>query len=184
MTTLSSAAWVLHDLGLAAVFGGKLFDKLAVHPSLEAISDPQERASVEDRAWRRYSAVHAVSLATLASTWLVGRKLLSGREVTKSARSLTLAKDALIGGAVVTGIASIVLGRLLSREIEERSAPLDETGQVAPYASRRARGLQRATEVLSVAGMALDAGVIGVTALLAMQSAKSGRFALLSRILP
>jgi chloramphenicol 3-O-phosphotransferase len=81
MTTLSSAAWVLHDLGLAAVFGGKLFDKVAIHPSLQAISDPNERALVEDKAWKRYSIVHAVSLATLASTWLVGRKMLSGREV-------------------------------------------------------------------------------------------------------
>jgi len=184
MTTLSSTAWVLHDLGLAAVFGGKLFDKLAVHPSLQAISDPEERAFVEDRAWRRYSVVHAVSLATLASTWLVGRKLLSGREVTKSARALTITKDALIGGAVVTGIASIVLGRLLGRETERGAAPLDESGQAAPYASRRARGLQKATEALSTAGMALDAGVIGVTALLAMQAGKSGKFSLLSRILP
>jgi hypothetical protein len=110
--------------------------------------------------------------------------MLSGREVTKTARALTIAKDALIGGAVATGIASIVVGRLLGRESERGAAPLDETGMAAPYADERARKLQRATETLSTAGMLLDAGVIGLTALLAMQSSKSPKFSFVSRFLP
>jgi hypothetical protein len=54
----------------------------------------------------------------------------------------------------------------------------------APYADERARKLQRATETLSTAGMLLDAGVIGLTALLAMQSSKSPKFSFVSRFLP
>jgi hypothetical protein len=35
--TLSTAAWVAHNLGLAACFGGLLFGKAALNPSLSAI---------------------------------------------------------------------------------------------------------------------------------------------------
>ena len=43
----------------------------------------------------------AAHLAVLA-TWLPGRKLLSGREAGPLARSLTIAKDVLIGSSLAT----------------------------------------------------------------------------------
>ena len=38
LRTLSTAAWVAHNLGIAASFGGRLFGKTALNPSLSAIA--------------------------------------------------------------------------------------------------------------------------------------------------
>ena len=73
MTKLSTAAWVAHNLGLGACFGGTLFGKLALNPSVAAISSKPERGKVLSSAWNRYNAVNAASLITAAGTWFVGR---------------------------------------------------------------------------------------------------------------
>ena len=54
MVKLSTAAWVGHNLGLAAWFGGTLFGKLALNPSVRAISSREERGKVLNAAWNRY----------------------------------------------------------------------------------------------------------------------------------
>jgi hypothetical protein len=38
MTKLSTAAWIAHNLGIGASFGGLLFGKLALNPNLDVIS--------------------------------------------------------------------------------------------------------------------------------------------------
>ncbi len=73
MTKLSTAAWVAHNLGLGACFGGTLFGKFALNPSVAAISSRPERGKVLSSAWNRYNAVNAASLGTAAGTWFVGR---------------------------------------------------------------------------------------------------------------
>jgi hypothetical protein len=96
MATLSTTAWVLHDLGLAAGFGGNLFGQLALNPAVKAIESREQRGKVTHVAWDRYKLVNAVSLAAMASTWLIGRLVLSGREVGRASRNVTLLKDGLV----------------------------------------------------------------------------------------
>jgi len=78
MAQLSTAAWVAHNLGLAACFGGQLFGKLALNPKLDALSSKTERGKMLNAAWNRYNVVNAVSLGTAAATWFVGRAGISG----------------------------------------------------------------------------------------------------------
>src|SRR4051812_3376323 len=40
---LSQVGRAAHDVGLAGMLGGTLFGRLALHPSVAAISDPRER---------------------------------------------------------------------------------------------------------------------------------------------
>lgn len=177
----SSLAWALHDLGLAIAVGGTVFGKLALHPAVRRIEDPQERDEVVDAAWSRFQVVNLAAHGVVATTWLVGRELLSGREAGGAARSLAIVKDSLIAASLASGIACTVLERALARRIARREGPAQEAPGKHTDGSRR---LERAVGVLGSANLAANAGVIGVTSLLAMQAGRSGRFALTSRMLP
>jgi hypothetical protein len=62
-----------HDLALAALIGGNLFARVAMHPALTDVGDKTERGKVLIRAWRRYGVVNSLALGTLVVGWLPGR---------------------------------------------------------------------------------------------------------------
>ena len=64
MRTLSTVAWVLHNLGLGACFGGLLFGKTALNPSLSALASEADRGKILNTTWNRYNAINVVSFAT------------------------------------------------------------------------------------------------------------------------
>lgn len=176
MAKLSSAAWIAHDVGLATAIGGTLFGREALHPALrEGIDDQEDRDRVADLAWRKFSWVNLAAHGAMAATWFAGRALLSGREVNRLSRPLTVAKDALIVGSLATGIASIVLGRALGKRVR-REATLSDR--------ERTETLRRAVGATGLVNLAANVGILGVTAALAMQGAKSPTFSLFSRRLP
>jgi hypothetical protein len=176
MAKLSSAAWIAHDVGLATAIGGTLFGREALHPALrEGIDDQEDRDRVADLAWRKFSWVNLAAHGAMAATWFAGRTLLSGREVNRLSRPLTVAKDALIVGSLATGIASIVLGRALGKRVR-REATLSDR--------ERTETLRRAVGATGLVNLAANVGILGVTAALAMQGAKSPTFSLFSRRLP
>lgn len=188
MAKLSSVAWMAHDLGLAASLGGTLFGRVALQPALYKIALPEERDLVSASAWRRFSWINLLGHAAFASTWLVGRTMLSGREVSGHARSLVRAKDALVIASLVTGVASIAVGRMLARRgVEGRGAQAVTAGERFGHNDRtiaRTRALKRGVGLLGMLNMIAMAGVGAVTTLLAMEGNKSARFAPFSRRLP
>ena len=184
MAELSTAAWVLHDLGLAAGFGGNLFGKVALNPAVKSIPDARERGKVVHDAWEGYRVVSAISLVAVAGTWLIGRTLVSGRSAGKKVRALTLSKDALVASTVGTGVASMILGGLLDREVERGQFPVQPGSEPSPNASLHARRLQRAVNIVGDANIVLSGAVLGITTILAMQSGKSAKWSFLSRFLP
>src|ERR687889_739324 len=56
MTKLTTAAWVAHELGLAASFGGLLFGKLALNTNLEGLDNKSDRGKLLNKTWNRYEA--------------------------------------------------------------------------------------------------------------------------------
>ena len=184
MTKFSTAAWVAHNLGLAAWFGGTLFGKLALNPSVEIVDSKEERGKVLNSAWNRYNAVNAASLGTAAGTWVAGRGMLSGDEIGEDARNLVLAKDVLLGAGAVTGLASGVGGVLLSRQDPEGATPAETGDEPAPETPEPADTIQRWLDVLGNVNIVLAATVIAITTLLAMRSGESGRWSTISRFLP
>src|SRR3954467_6916186 len=70
---LSQIGRAAHDVGLAGTLGGNLFGRLALHPSVTAISDPGERGEVVNAAWRRYGTVNSLSLLAVATGWAGAR---------------------------------------------------------------------------------------------------------------
>ena len=184
MRKLSTGAWVAHNLGLAACFGGLLFGKSALNPTLSAIASEAERGKVLNSAWNRYNAVNAASLGTAAGTWVAGRAMLSGDEIGEDARNLVLAKDILLGAGAVTGLASGVGGVLLARQDPEGATPTETGDEPAPETPEPASTIQRWLDMLGNVNVVLAAAVIAITTVLAMKSGESGRWSTISRFLP
>jgi hypothetical protein len=183
MTTLSTAAWAAHDVGLATAIGGVLFGRTALQPALHEITDAGERDRASASAWTRFSWINLAAHGVMAATWLAGRTLLSGREVSGSARTMTRVKDGLVIGSLLTGIASNVLGWRLGKKVEQNKGPAQmEEGIVAE--DKRTMALQKTVGVLGNANLLVNIAIVSLTSVLAMEGNKSNRFSFISRFLP
>lgn len=184
MTTLSTAAWIAHDLGISTGVGGSLFGRVAMHPATRNISDREERGRVVEDAWQRFSHIQLGALGLMALTWFAGRSALSGRQVDRTARALTLTKDVCVIGTLATAIASTIAGRRMAAQ-QPGAPPIDETGQrLAAEAAPSAKRLNRITSASGIANLAFGAGVVATTAALAMRAGKSARWSVVARLLP
>ena len=173
MTKLSTAAWVAHNLGLGACFGGTLFGKVALNTRVEGISSKPELGKVLSFAWNRYNVLNAASLVAAA-----GR---SGGEASEDARKLVLAKDILFGTA--TGLASVA-SLVLSRQALEGATPTETDDKPAPETPEEAAGIFRVLSVLSNVNIVFIGAIIAASTLLAMESGRSTRWSAVSRFLP
>ena len=186
--TLSTTAWVLHDLGLATSVGGAVFGKAGLRRGLHETSQQNGRGEVLQQAWKRFTPINLLSHISVAVTWLIGRSVLSGREISRSTHRLVLAKDALTGVYFVSGLGAIGAGYGASelRKGRESSASsvAEEVGITDGNTADLSRKLQRVSAVLGTTNLVAGAALLGLTAVLAMQAGRSTRWSLLSRLLP
>lgn len=183
MTTLSSAGWVVHDLGLATTIGGSLFGQVALEPALEEVRSARERDLASEKAWTRFSWIKLASHAAFAVPWIIGRTMLSGEEVSARGRALTRTKDILVGASLITGVASHILGRILGNKVKRGEGPEQARGGMAGE-EKESKALEAAVWVTGGLNLISTAGVLAVTALLAMEGSESVKFAVDSRRLP
>jgi uncharacterized membrane protein len=181
MATLSTAAWIAHDLGLAAGVGGTLFGRVALHPSLKEVEDPQQRGRLTAQAWQRFNTYQLAGLGLMAASWFAGRSLLTGREVDQATRGLVLAKDGLVLATMATAVGTAITGRLMAKQGPDEGLPMHEGGGVAAEAPETAQRLNRVTDVLGLLSLVAGMGVIATTAILAMRAGESGRWTWVSR---
>lgn len=180
---LSTTAWVMHDLGLATNFGGALFGKLALDPAVRAIPNREDRGRVLEAAWKGFNLFNMISLGTVAATWFTGRSMLSGREIDRSTHALVIAKDALVVSTLLTGIGAFASGIVLSRQ-GYSGLPVEDGYTPSVEMPREAQIAHRATKLFGIANLVGAAGLVAITAVLAMKSSSSHRFGLISRFLP
>ena len=184
MAKLSTTAWIAHELGLAASFGGVLFGKLALNPNLDVVQSKADRGKLLNTAWNRYNVVNAVSLGTAIVTWLAGRGAIRGEIIDEDTRNLVLLKDALLATAAGTGLASILSGLSLSRQAPDGATPIDSGVTPAPEMSDEAARLLRRVNVLGNVNLAVLGSIVAVSTILSMKAAASTRWAAISRLLP
>ena len=194
MTALSTAAWAAHDVGLATAIGGTLYGRTALQPALHEIDDPEERDRVSSDAWQRFSWLNLAAHGMFAATWFIGRSMLSGREVSGSARTLVRIKDGLVIASLVTGIGSTILGRILGKRISRGDGPAQvrqgrtsgSSGEAGSTLSncQSTLAIRRVVGGLGIANLLANIAAMSVTTLLAMEGNRSTRFSARSRFLP
>src|SRR4051794_41809485 len=111
-----AAARVAEDLGIAALAGGNLFGRVALHHAVERLPRPEDRGLVVNAAWHRYGTVNSLSLAAV-----VGGGLATRNE--KRDPALTMAKDGAVGAGAVTRIAPAAAGGPLRKAAPGRAGP-------------------------------------------------------------
>jgi hypothetical protein len=160
-----------HDIGLAALLGGNLFGRLAMHPALSEVSDKGERGKVVNRAWRRYGTVNALGLTAVVGGWASARtNEASARWLSGTEQRLARAKDVAVATVALTGIASAVEGMRFAAEGAGGAVPLEDgshPAQETPVAAARRRRLLNA---LSRTNAAAEIGLVAVNALLSQQN--------------
>jgi len=185
MTKLTTAAWVVHKLGLATSFGGVIFGKLALNPTLDVIDSKPDRGKILNSAWNRFNVVSTISTGTAIATWLTGRAAISGElALDEEANNLVRTKDALLATAAVTGLVSMLSGISLSRQAPDGATPLDDGLTPAPEMSEDAARLLRRVNLLGNVNIAVLGGVIAVSTILSQKAGKSIGWAAASRLLP
>ena len=184
MRTLSTAAWVAHNLGLGACLGGLLFGKAALNPSLSAIDSEADRGKILNTAWNRYNAINVASFATSAATWFPGRLGLSGKEIDRQTRNLVLAKDVLFAIGALTGLASVVQGRALTGQAPGGAVPIESGTTPAATTPEKAAYLLRSVNQLGNLNIMITGTILGITTVLSMKATESARFSAVSRFLP
>lgn len=168
---ISSLARAAHDAGLAALLGGNLFGRWAMHPALADLSDERERGQVVNHAWRRYGTVNSLGLAAVVAGWLGARsgetqdRWLSPRE-----RRLARAKDVTVLAVAVTGVASAVEGVRFGRMAPGGAVPLSDGNEPSLATPLRAARAKRALKALGGASAVAQLTLLGLEAALAQAS--------------
>jgi hypothetical protein len=182
--TLTTSAYVLHNLGLAAGFGGSLFGRIALNPSAKLITDKQDRAKIVNAAWNGYNIINAVGLGATALTWFFGRSKISGRSISASARKLVLVKDFLMGATLVSGVVNLIGGGFLAKRALQDGIAMESGSKAADDAPDDVKSATKLVNWLGVFSLATMAGLIGVSTWLDNTAQTSGKWKFIARALP
>jgi hypothetical protein len=158
----------LHDLGVAALVGGNLFGRMALHPSVTRISDHAERGAVVNAAWRRYGIANSLGLAAVVGGWVAGRAggEVSDRHLTARERRLARVKDGLVAATALTGLATAVEAIRFARQAPGGAVPLEDGDHAAPEAPDPAKRLKRRLNALGAANGGAEIALVFVNAAL------------------
>jgi hypothetical protein len=168
---LSQLGRAAHDLGLAGLLGGNLFGRLALHPSVTAISSESERGMVVNAAWRRYGTINTLSLLAVGSGWLGARaNEAADRRLSADERRLARAKDVLVGVVAATGLASAVQGMRFASQAPRGAVPMSDGDHAAASAGDDARRAKRRLNALGAASLAAEVSLVAVNAALNQRS--------------
>jgi hypothetical protein len=163
--TLSALGRAAHDVGVSALIGGNLFARVGMHPALREVSNPRERGSATNTAWRRYGAVNSMALAAILVGW-TGARLdeASPRMLSRRERKLAVAKDAAVVAVAVTGISASLAGMRFARMEPEGGVPLADGSTAAPEATDDERRVKRLLNGLGAANLVSGVVLAGVNA--------------------
>lgn len=122
---------IVHNLSLAVAYGGPMFGarpfRLAL---LQGVTSDQERGKAMQIGWTQFNKINVPAHLAFTATWLAERgaiKRFGGRRTD----NIVAVKDALIAGALVTGVANVVANEMFKRDFPN-GAPIPAEGNVMP----------------------------------------------------
>ena len=152
----------LHDVGLAAWFGGTLANAVALNPAAAQAGSSTDRGAVANVGWDRWTPVNAAAIGAhlVGSVGQIGgnKGRIAGQE---GVGSMALAKTALTAAALGVTAYSRKLGRTVSQEtqmpVESGTEPEAGTPPAVAAAQRKLRALQWAVPALTGALVVISA---------------------------
>jgi hypothetical protein len=152
----------LHDLGLAAWFGGTLANAVALNPAAGEAGITNRTGAVANVGWDRWTPVNAAAIGAhlLGSIGQLGGN--AGRiHAQQGVASMALAKTALTAAALGVTAYSRVLGKKVSKQTD---VPAASGTEPAPSTPDDVAAAQRQLAMLQWAVPALTGALVVVSA--------------------
>jgi hypothetical protein len=164
----------MHDLGLAAWFGGSLMGALGVNGAAAELRDSTQRLPVASAGWARWTPVNAAAIGT----HLAGA---AGELVTEAPRVAAQSgvgrMSAIKTGLTVAALAVTGYSRLLGMQLEKAGdPPVEGVTEPQPQTPDRVASCQRQMRILQWTIPALTGALIVITAFAGEQQ-KAGQVA-------
>ena len=152
----------LHDLGLAAWFGGSLANAVALNPAAEAAQDARSAGAVVNAGWDRWTPVNAAAIGAHvlgSAIQLVGNKeRIAGQ---KGVGTVSLVKTALTAAALgITAFSRVLGARVSAHEdvpVQDGTTPSPGTPDSVVAAQKRLTVLQWAIPAVTGALVVVSA---------------------------
>ena len=143
----TTVARSLHDLGVAAWFGGSLMGAIGVNGAAADVDDPTQRARVANAGWGRWTPVN---LAAIGAHVLGGRQLVRANKGRVAAQQGVATNSAVKIGLTVAALSAAGYSRLLRQKVMSHgdvpvaggTAPLPSTPAEVAKAQQQLRALQ------------------------------------------
>jgi len=144
----------MHDVGLAAWFGGSLMGAIGLNRAASNAKDPAERSSLASDGWSKWTPVNAAAIGAhligATGQMLTERKRLAGQA---GVGTMSAAKTAL----TLAALGATGYGRALGKKIENANGtpvkgvtePSEQTPQEVAAAQKRLRAIQWAIPALT-----------------------------------
>ena len=173
----------LHDLGLAAWFGGTLANAVALNPAAAEADQPHSAGAVANVGWDRWTPVNGAAIAAhLAGSvgQIIGNR---GRiAAQEGVGSMAVAKTALTAAALGVTAYSRMLGQKVS---EHTRVPVESGTEPTTTTPPEVAAAQRQLAFLQYAVPALTGALVVVSAFAGeQQRASQVKKGVLSRLTP
>ena len=162
MAATNTVARSLHELGLAAWFGGSLMGAIGLNGAAAAVDRREQRARVANAGWNRWTPVNVGAIgAHLAGSALLTLGNKSRVVGQKGVGATSVAKTGITAAALAATAYSRALGQKVISAgdvpVEGGTTPAPETPPAVADAQRKLEKLQWAIPALTGAMLILNA---------------------------
>ena len=162
MTADNTVSRSLHDVGLAAWFGGSLMGAVGLNGAAADVEEPKQRLRVATAGWNRWTPVNLAAIAAHVAGGAVLLGANKGRVASQhGVAQATMVKTVLTGAALAATAWSRALGAKLEEAgevpVEGGTDPSGDTPQDVAKAQRQLKVLQWVIPALTGAVLVLNA---------------------------
>lgn len=165
---MGSITRAVHDVGTALWWGGTLMGALAMNPAVEVLDDPEERGKMVDEGWARFQPYAAAGLTASIITHIMMRRNPPVKP-SQTYKTTARVKDALLGAAVVSSIASLALGEYTTHYEPDAFTPMESATTPDNETPEEVAQAQGGLSISSWAQILSGLGLIVTSAILATE---------------
>jgi hypothetical protein len=158
----NTVARTLHDLGLAAWFGGSLMGAAGVNGAAAVVEDPTQRLRVANTGWARWTPLNLAGIAA----HLAGGAVLTGANKGRMAGQQGVAAASAVKTALtVAALGTTAYARVLGKRLERAGdVPVEGSTTPGPTSPDGVTRAQRQLTVLQWVIPALTGGLLVINA--------------------